>query len=319
MDTRRTTLIATIIVIALLAVGIGYAYTAYTENSGNTSNVAYLKLTQTGNTGYTFADGTTPVQFDTFNEINTNTIYYALKNPTTVTDGTTGGLTNPYTCAKLGSITLQSNFTKSSTSITDPTTINIDVADSEKFDSDGTWVFFITNTSHDKIYAFKNTKTGTGGTDAWTDGPDALTVGPNGSVTIDILCGFDSTTSPAKEFDSKTFYEFGRDMSIPLLDGASLIFSAKDVGEGGEIPEPTHSNPATVANTLSAKTVTLNAGTGTGSPITVKYIGLYKLPKCTFTAPSEEEFSKWQIGSDQYDVGDTVTITEETTITAIWA
>lgn len=304
MDTRKTTLIATIVVIALLAVGIGYAYTAYTENSNNTSNVAYLKLTQTGPTGYTFADGATPIQFSTYNEIDTGTIYYALKESVPIP--TTTGLTNAYSCAKLGSITLQADFI-STAGTASPAQFNIDVASSEKFDSDGTWVFFITNTDHNKIYAYKNTAQATEG---WTDGPDALTLTNGANVTIDILFGFDSTITPKKEFDGKKFYDFSRDMSQPLLNNASLIFSAEDVSPTSETLD---------ADALSTKTVTLKAGDGTGDDIVVKYIGSYKLPKCTFTAPSEKVFSKWQIGDDQYAAGTVVSITANTTITAIWA
>ncbi|MBR6214529.1 MAG: hypothetical protein IKN41_00635 [Candidatus Methanomethylophilaceae archaeon] len=302
MDTRKTTLIATIAVIALLAVGIGFAYTAYTENSNNTSNVAYLKLTQTGPTGYTFSNGTTPIQFDTFNEIDTGTVYYGLKESVSVT----GGLTNAYTCAKLGSITLQSAFT-STGGTTPPATVNIDAVSSEKFNSDGTWVFFITDTAHTKIYAYKNTAQTEPG---WTDGPDALTIAYDGNVTVDILYGFDSTTTPAKEFDGKKFYTFSLDMAQPLLNGASLIFSAEDKAGTSTTLD---------TNALKAKTVTLKAGEGTGEDIVIKYNGSYKLPNCTFTAPANKVFSKWKIGDDQYAAETVVSITADTTITAIWA
>ena len=46
MDTRKVTLVATIAVIALIAVGIGYAYTASTVNSGNDANSEYINLVQ---------------------------------------------------------------------------------------------------------------------------------------------------------------------------------------------------------------------------------------------------------------------------------
>ncbi len=56
MDTRKVTLVATIIAIALLAVGIGYAYTATTVNSGNNASPEYITLIQ-GDTGaYKFSD-----------------------------------------------------------------------------------------------------------------------------------------------------------------------------------------------------------------------------------------------------------------------
>ncbi len=308
MDTRRTTLIATIIVIALLAVGIGYAYTAYTENSDNTSDVAYLKLTQSGTNAYNFTKGVDPIKFDTYNEIDDETIYYALKNPVPIP--TTSGLSHAYSCALLGSITLKADF-ESTSSITSPASFDINVASSEKFNSDGTWVFFVVDHSdNSKIYAYKNTAEAT---KTWTDGPVALTLADAGSVTVDILYGFDSTITPAKTVGTEKFYAF--DIGGRLLTDASIIFSAKDVG--GDVPEPTHTDLNAIA--LSAKTVTLKAGEGTGDDITVNYIGTYKLPKCTFTAPGVKTFSKWQIGDDLYDAGATVTITQNTTITAIGA
>lgn len=308
MDTRRTTLIATIIVIALLAVGIGYAYTAYTENSDNTSDVAYLKLTQTGTNAYNFTKGVDPIKFDTYNEINDDTIYYALKSPVPIP--TTSGLTNAYSCALLGSITLQADFETTST-ISSPASFDINVASSTEFDSDGTWVFFVVDhTDHSKIYAYKNTaKT----TTTWTDGPVALTLTDTGSVTVDILYGFDSTITPAKTVDTEKFYAFN--IGGRLLTDASIVFSAKDVG--GDVPEPTHTNLN--ASALSAKTVTLTAGTGgSGADVEIKYIGTYKLPKCPFTANEGKVFNKWQVGTTEYAVGATVTITETTTITALW-
>lgn len=47
MDTRKVTLIATVALIALVAVGIGYAYTASTENSENDVGSEYLVITPT--------------------------------------------------------------------------------------------------------------------------------------------------------------------------------------------------------------------------------------------------------------------------------
>jgi len=59
MDTRKVTLVATIAVIALVAVGIGYAYTAATSNSGNNVGAEYITITQEQTGAYQFAkDGT---------------------------------------------------------------------------------------------------------------------------------------------------------------------------------------------------------------------------------------------------------------------
>jgi hypothetical protein len=57
MDTRKVTFIATIAAIILVAVGIGYAYTAVTTNSGNSASAEYLTIVQGGNGDYQFSDG----------------------------------------------------------------------------------------------------------------------------------------------------------------------------------------------------------------------------------------------------------------------
>jgi hypothetical protein len=56
MDTRKVTFIATIAAIILVAVGIGYAYTAATQNSNNSASPEFITLVQGGSGGYTFAD-----------------------------------------------------------------------------------------------------------------------------------------------------------------------------------------------------------------------------------------------------------------------
>ena len=42
------------------------------------------------------------------------------------------------------------------------------------------------------------------------------------------------------------------------------------------------------------------------------------LPECKFTAPEGKQFKAWAIGSTEYDVGDKVTITANTTVKAVW-
>ncbi|AMK13549.1 hypothetical protein AUP07_0495 [methanogenic archaeon mixed culture ISO4-G1] len=55
MDTRKMTLFATIAAIALLAVGIGYAYTASTSNSGNSASLEYYLIGQYAEDGQSHA------------------------------------------------------------------------------------------------------------------------------------------------------------------------------------------------------------------------------------------------------------------------
>ena len=102
MDTRKVTLVATIVVLALLAVGVGYAYTAWTSNSGNTATTEYVELTQSGIGQYTFADGY-EVYYDSVNtgtrENGSTGFTYTLaenKDTTTIKDHTIVKLGNSF-------------------------------------------------------------------------------------------------------------------------------------------------------------------------------------------------------------------------------
>ena len=64
MDTRKVTLIATIAAILLLAVGIGYAYTAVTTNENNSASQEFIKLSQSGAGAYTFTQVKSVVYWD---------------------------------------------------------------------------------------------------------------------------------------------------------------------------------------------------------------------------------------------------------------
>ena len=66
--------------------------------------------------------------------------------------------------------------------------------------------------------------------------------------------------------------------------------------------------------------VTYDANDGSGTTKTVSAVKGYDitLPECDFTAPSGKAFCKWQIGSAQYNAGDTYNVTGDTTIKAVW-
>lgn len=105
MDTRKTTLIATIVVLALLAVGIGYAYTAITENSGNETDAKYIELIQrnSGDTAdkYSFTDSVVNFNVDTITKYDNGLKkYYKLDNP--IAKSETDVDLNAYTVVKVG-------------------------------------------------------------------------------------------------------------------------------------------------------------------------------------------------------------------------
>lgn len=66
-------------------------------------------------------------------------------------------------------------------------------------------------------------------------------------------------------------------------------------------------------------TVSFVANGGTGSMADVTGIsGEYTLPANGFTAPDGKQFKAWSVGGNEKAVGDKITVTADTTVTAVW-
>ena len=80
-------------------------------------------------------------------------------------------------------------------------------------------------------------------------------------------------------------------------------------------------NITVTVSTPSAPTYTVsfdaNGGTGTMADVT-GISGEYTLPACTFGAPSGQQFKAWKVGGIEKAVGDKITVTANTTVTAVW-
>lgn len=64
-----------------------------------------------------------------------------------------------------------------------------------------------------------------------------------------------------------------------------------------------------------------NGASGTMEPVTVAYGSEYVLPQCEFSAPAfaQRVFSCWRVnGGSEYAAGDTITVTGDTTLMALW-
>ena len=61
-----------------------------------------------------------------------------------------------------------------------------------------------------------------------------------------------------------------------------------------------------------------NGGTGTMTAATVESGAEYTLPACTFTAPAGQQFKAWSVDGNEKAVGDKITVTANTTVTAVW-
>ena len=61
-----------------------------------------------------------------------------------------------------------------------------------------------------------------------------------------------------------------------------------------------------------------NGGSGNMDKMQIEENNELTLPECAFAPPTNKEFVKWQIGTEYYMPGDKVTITQATTVAAIW-
>ena len=61
-----------------------------------------------------------------------------------------------------------------------------------------------------------------------------------------------------------------------------------------------------------------NGGTGTMITADVNEGEEYTLPECGFTAPSNKTFKAWSVGGEEKQPGDKITVSADTTVTAVW-
>ena len=64
--------------------------------------------------------------------------------------------------------------------------------------------------------------------------------------------------------------------------------------------------------------VTFAAGGGTGTMKVVDTVGAYALPRNGFTAPSGKQFKAWKVNGAEKQPGDSINVTANTTVTAVW-
>lgn len=100
-----------------------------------------------------------------------------------------------------------------------------------------------------------------------------------------------------------------------------MMFKAWQIGGGEYQPGEDviiEDNTTITAVWATPLEVSFVANGGTGSMDDILTIGDFTLPECAFTAPEGMMFKTWQIGEDEYQPYETVTIMGNTTITALW-
>ena len=91
--------------------------------------------------------------------------------------------------------------------------------------------------------------------------------------------------------------------------GASFVVSANTTVKATWVDDP---------NAEFTVTFSANGGSGSMPSQTLKYGTVITLPANEFGAPSNRVFKNWQIGSTNYEVGATYTVTANVTVKAYW-
>ncbi len=315
MDTRKITIVATVIVIALIFAGIGYAYTAYTTNEGNSTDTAFITVVQKDSSGaddYTFADNKV-IKFDTYNEQSSSNIYYKLSSEETPVTITIGESAN-FTCVELGDVNLVATYAGNDVA---PLELNVDLLASTGFEANNNWVYFITNgaTGADQeIYAYKNTAASTS---TWIDGPDALILerAPGDDVknyavkNIKLYYGYPSVLANM-DFDSTVteLQDFLRVSNPPQeLQNAKVTFKTTDV----KVPAD--------KTAVDSYAVTYN-GNGNQYVVLVEKDTSYTLlgfNETNLGVPENMAFKEWHDESGN-PITSPIAITEDVSVTAIY-
>ena len=145
----------------------------------------------------------------------------------------------------------------------------------------------------------------------WTENKYTLTFDANGG-TGSMAPKADLTgeyTLPANEFTAPSGKQF-KGWSL-TTDGA--IVTKVDMTENRTVYAIWENIPV-VTYTVS---FAANGGTGTMADVT-GISGEYTLPANGFTAPAGKQFKAWSVGGVEKAVGDKITVTANTTVTAVW-
>ena len=145
----------------------------------------------------------------------------------------------------------------------------------------------------------------------WTENKYTLTFDANGGsgtmTSVTDLTG--EYTLPANEFTAPSGKQF-KGWSL-TTDGA--IVTKVDMTENRTVYAIWENIPV-VTYTVS---FAANGGTGTMADVT-GISGEYTLPANGFTAPAGKQFKAWSVGGVEKAVGDKITVTANTTVTAVW-
>ena len=144
------------------------------------------------------------------------------------------------------------------------------------------------------------------------DAANTIDLSGSGTVTLtasgnqsgsSMIGGTVSITTPGTKLEKGTYYP-----DLKTYDGEYDATSDKTVLKF------VHESAAPTTYTVSFDA---NGGTGTMADVT-GVSGEYTLPANGFTAPDGKQFKAWSVGGVEKAVGDKITVTANTTVTAVW-
>ncbi|MBQ1490477.1 MAG: Cna B-type domain-containing protein, partial [Blautia sp.] len=161
---------------------------------------------------------------------------------------------------------------------------------------------------------------------SWEDNENALGLRPE-SVAVRVQAqGEEAIVQTVNEEDSKWIWIFD-DLPENGRGGGALAYTvtAEEV-EGYTLTVKKHEDGYEFCYSLDKLSITFEAGegaSGTMAPARVDKDASYTLPENAFTAPEGKSFKEWsvKIGEEEevaMKVGDTITVSANTTVTALW-
>ena len=132
-------------------------------------------------------------------------------------------------------------------------------------------------------------------------GIGSVTLTASGNQTGSMIGG-KVTAAPGTKLEKGTYYD-----SYQNYDG-------EYDGSSKTVLQFVHEAPAPATYTVSFDA---NGGSGTMADVT-GVSGEYTLPENGFTAPSGKQFKAWRVGGVEKAAGDKITVTANTTVTAVW-
>ena len=175
-----------------------------------------------------------------------------------------------------------------------------------------------------EVYSDEFTVTWSDAVSKFIQQPVGGTVGFDEDFTFTFAINFTPASNVAIQkynsgFDSWDTVGYCTSLTSGTISGYASETTNKYRLEAYENGTPIHSNEFTVTWEGSDYTISFAANGGSGTMTDVNNVsGEYTLPACGFTAPNGQRFKAWLVSGNEKSVGDKITVTVNTIVTAIW-